>query len=113
MRLAEVSLLMVFVAVDLVCMLAQALLGVQVLLAEGADLALRAAGAGLGAGVEALLVAFLFLGEDMGVVLCLFGKRQPVVGGVHLHAGRHGGEGLTVVVVAGSFFRRFSFINYI
>jgi hypothetical protein len=48
----------------------------------------------------------------MGVVLCLFGKRQPVVGGVHLHAGRHGGEGLTVVVVAGSFFTEDSVIIY-
>ena len=90
MRLAAVSVHLVVIAVGLPLMLAQALPCVIVPLAVAAYLAPGAAGAGLGGDREALIIAviLLFLGEDMvAVVLCLFAKRQLVVGGVHLQQG--------------------------
>ena len=70
-----------------------------------AYLAPGAAGAGLGCDREALFVdILLLLGEDIVVVLCLFAKRQLVVGGVHLQQGVMEDGGLTVGGDGGSFF---------
>ena len=97
MRLAEVSFLHVVFAMLLIHVLEQSLPVIAVLLAEVAYLAPGAAGAGLGGDREALFVDILFfLGEDIVVVLCLFAKRQLVVGGVHLQRGVMEEGGLTV-----------------
>ena len=107
MRLASVSVHLVVIAVGLPLMLAQTLPCVVVPLAFGADLAPGAAGAGLGGDREALIVGILlFLRENTVVVLCLFAKRQLVVGGVHLQQGvmeegelTVGGDGILLYII--------------